>query len=131
MMLAFGAMFQIHTNKDSEGVREALRPLVDDNDRIKGGYIDGDTFRLYPKSLSRNTPVIFYGRIVPDKDGSLIRVWSVPHWSIIIFFPIWVWFGRQEVHAPCWFIVAGFVVCIVGFVIETRRGYSLLRENIV
>jgi hypothetical protein len=122
-------MFHIHTSKDSEGVREALRRLVSGSDRASG-QIDGDTFRLYPKPRRRGTPVTFYGRIAPDRDGSLIRVWSVPHWGIVIFFPIWVWFGRQLVHADWWFIILGLVVCIVSFIVETRRGYDLLRENV-
>ena len=122
-------MFQIHTSKDSEGVREALRRLVAGRDRASG-QIDGDTFRLYPKPMRRGTPVTFYGRIAPDRDGSLIRVWSVPHWGIVIIFPIWVWFGRQLVHAAWWFIILGLVVCIVSFIVETRRGYDLLRENV-
>jgi hypothetical protein len=123
------AMFQIHTNKDSESVRGALRRLIAGNN-CASGQINGDTFRLYPKTRRHGTPVTFYGRIMPDRDGSLIRVWSVPHWSIVIFFPIWVWFGRQLVHAPWWFIILGLVVCIISFIFETRRDYGLLRENV-
>jgi hypothetical protein len=122
-------MFQIYTSKDAEGVREALRRLVAGSDRAQG-QIDGNTFRLYPKPTRRGTPVTFYGRISPDRDGSLIRVWSVPHWGTVIFFPIWVWFGRKLVLADWWFIILGFVVCIVSFIVETRRGYDLLRENV-
>jgi hypothetical protein len=122
-------VFQIRTSKDSEGVREALRQLVAGTDRARG-HIDGDTFRLRPEPMRRGTPVTFYGRILPDRDGSLIRVWSVPHWPVVAFFPIWVWFCRQFVHAPWWFIILGLVACIVSFIIETRRGYDLLREDV-
>lgn len=121
-------MFQIHTRKDTERVRDVLRQLVTDSDRASG-KINGNTFCLYPKPMRRGTPVILYGRISPDRDGSLIRVWPFPHWSIAIFVPIWAWFGRQRVHAPWWFVLLGLAVCIVSFIIETRRGCLLLREN--
>jgi hypothetical protein len=123
-------MYQIHTSKDPESVREALRRLVAGNDRASG-QIDGDAFRLYPKPMRRNTPVTFYGRITPEIGGSLIRIWAVPHWSIVVFFPIWVLFGWRLVRAPWWFIVLGLVVCTISFFVETQRGYVLLREHVV
>ena len=122
-------MFQIHTSKDSEGVREALRRLIASQDRASG-QIDGDTFRLRPKPRRRGVAVTLYGRILPDRDGSLVSVWSLPHWAIIIWFPVWAWFCLYLVHAPIWFLVLGFIGGIVSFIVETRRGYSLLRENV-
>jgi hypothetical protein len=90
LWLSFGSlghvalMLQIHTSKDSEGVREALRRLVADHDRASG-HIDGDTFRLYPKPRRRGVPVTLYGRILPDADGSLLRAWPIPHWMMIVW----------------------------------------------
>jgi hypothetical protein len=121
-------MFQIHTKLSVSEAREAMIRLADDSSRASG-KIDGDTFRLHPKPRRRGTPVTFYGRFLSDRDGTLIRVWSVPHWAIVIFFPIWVWFGRQQVHAPWWFVILGLVACIASFIFETRRGYDLLRQT--
>jgi FAD/FMN-containing dehydrogenase len=121
-------MFKIHTKMSASEAREALIRLAADSS-LATGTIASDTFRLYPKPMRRGTPVTFYGRILADRDGTLIRVWSVPHWAIVIFFPIWVWFGRQEVHAPWWFVIVGLVGCIISFLYETHRGYDLLRQT--
>ena len=122
-------MFQIHTSKDSESVREALRRLIASHDRASG-HIDGDTFRLRPKPGRRGVAVTLHGRILPDRGGSLVSVWSLPHWVIIIWFPVWAWFCLRLVHAPIWFLVLGFLGGIVSFIVETRRGYDLLRDNV-
>ncbi len=120
-------MFQIHTKKDAESVREALRRLIADRDRAKGS-IAGDTFCLNPKPRRKGVPVTLRGRIVPEREGTLVSAWPFPHWMMIAWIPIWCWFCLQLVHAPMWFIILGLVVCAVSFVIETRRGYDLLRE---
>ena len=122
-------MFHIHSNKDSEGVREALRRLVADNDRATM-QINGNTFSLYPKPTRSGVPIKFYGCIVQDRDGSLIQVWSLPHWSLVIFFPFWVLLCWQLLHAPLWFIIMGLIVGVISFIVETRRGYGLLREYV-
>jgi hypothetical protein len=120
-------MFQIHTKKDAEAVREVLHRLISDRDRANGS-IAGDTFRLHPKPRRKGVPVTLRGRIVPEREGTLVSAWPFPHWMMIAWFPIWCWFGLQLVHAPTWFIMLGLVVCTISFIIETRRGYDLLRE---
>ncbi len=122
-------MFRMHTKKDSESAREALRRLVTTRERATG-LVESDTFRLRPKPRRRGVPVTLYGRILPDREGTLISAWSFPHWAMILCIPIWCWFGIQLVHAPLWFIILGLVGCVISFVVETRRGYDLLRENL-
>jgi hypothetical protein len=113
-----------------ESAREALRQLLASRGRATG-EIEGDTFRLHPKPRRRGVPVTLYGRIVPDREGTMVSAWPFPHWLIILWFPIWAWFCIQLVHAPTWFIILGFVAGIVSFVVETRRGYDLLRQTYV
>jgi hypothetical protein len=120
-------MFRMRIKRDSESVREALRRLVTTRERATG-QIDSDTFRLRPKPTRHGVPVTLYGRIAPDRDGTLILAWAFPHWAMILWIPIWCWFCIRLVHAPLWFIILGLVVCIISFVVETRRGYDLLRQ---
>jgi hypothetical protein len=112
---------------DIEGTREAFRRLVASRDRATG-QVEGDRFRLHPKPRRRGVPVTIYGRIAPDREGTVIAAWSFPHRGMILWIPVWIWFGLQLVHAPMWFIILGLVVCIISFIVETRRGYDLLRQ---
>jgi len=112
---------------DLENAREALRKLIESPDRATG-RVEGGIFRLKPKPGRRGVPVTLYGRIEPDREGTLVSAWPFPHWAIILWFPIWAWLGIQLVHAPLWFIVLGFIAGIVSFIVETRRGYDLLRQ---
>jgi hypothetical protein len=122
-------MLQLHTRKDSEGVREGLRRLIAGDGRARG-QINGDTFRLRPRSRRKSVSVTLYGRITPDRDGTLVSAWPFPHWAIILWFPVWALFCFAFVHAPIWFVVLGFIGGIFSFVIETRKAYDLLRENV-
>jgi len=112
---------------DLENAREAFRRMIASPDRATG-HVEGDTFRLKPKPGRRAVPVTLYGRIEPDREGTLISAWPFPHWSIIIWFSVWAWFCIQLVHAPVWFIALGLIVGIVSFVVDARRGYDLLRQ---
>src|SRR6478672_1935519 len=118
-------MFQLHTRKDSESVREALRRLIAGDGRARG-EINGDRFRLRPRPRRKSVPVTLYGRIIPDRDGTVVSVWPFPHWATILWFPVWAWFGFALAHVPLWFVVLGFIVGIFSFVVETRRAYDLL-----
>ena len=120
---------RFRTNRDLEAVREALRRLLGCEGRASG-EIEGDTFRLHPKPKRRSVPITLYGRIEPDRDGTLISAWPSPHWTTIIWVPVWVWFAVIVVHAPFWFVVLGIIVSLVSFVMEARRGYDLLREYV-
>jgi len=119
-------MLNIHTKKDIESVREALRRLITNGDLAKGS-INGDTFRLHPKPRRRGVPVTLCGRLVAEPDGTLVSAWPFPHWMMLAWIPVWCWFGLQLVHAPMWFIILGLIVSAVSFVLETRRGYELLK----
>jgi hypothetical protein len=121
-------MLKVHTNLDFENAREALRRVIAESSHATG-YVEGDTFRLNPKPARRGVPVTLYGRIEPDRDGTLVSVWPFPHWAMIFWFPVWTWFCLQLVHAPVWFITLGFIAGIISFVVETRRGYDLLRRT--
>ena len=120
-------MFRMHIKRDTEIVREALRRLIATRERATG-HVELDTFTLYPKPGRRGVQVILYGRVLPDRDGTLVSAWPFPHWSMILWIPIMFWFGIQLVHAPLWFIILGLVACIISFVVETRRAYDLLRQ---
>jgi hypothetical protein len=120
-------MFQMRTRKDSESVREALRRLIATRERATG-HVESDTFRLYPKPRRRGVPVTLYGRIHSDRDGTLVSAWTFPHWAMFLWIPIWCWFCIQLVRAPLWFLVLGVVGGVISFIIETRRGYDLLRQ---
>ena len=121
-------MLRVHTKMTPDEARFALHDLVADGERATG-QIEGDIFRLHPKPRRRGDPVTLRGRLAPEADGSLISVWPSPHWLMLVWFPIWAWFGLQLVHAPMWFIMLGFLVGVVSFVDETRRGYDLLRHT--
>ncbi len=112
---------------DLESAREALRRVIAGSGRATG-HVESDTFRLNPKPGRRGVPVTLYGRIQPDREGALVSAWPFPHWAMILWFPVWTWFCLQLVHAPLWLITLGFIAGIVSFVVETRRGYELLRR---
>src|SRR6185369_615413 len=76
-------MFRIHTKMDIEGTREAFRRLVASRDRATG-QVEGDKFRLHPKPRRRGVPVTIYGRIAPDREGTVIAAWSFPHGGMIL-----------------------------------------------
>jgi hypothetical protein len=114
---------------DADSVREALQRLVARHD-CDSGHVEGAIFRLCPKSGRYGLPITLYGRIVSDHEGTLISVWSYPHWTVFPWIPLWVWFCIRFIRAPMWFIIGGIVLCILSFFIQTRRGYDLLRENV-
>jgi hypothetical protein len=120
-------MLRVHTQMSPEQARFALHNLVASGERATG-QIGADTFRLHPKPRRRGVPVTLRGRLVPETGGTLISVWPFPHWLMLLWFPVWAWFCVQLVHAP-WFVLLGFIVCVVSFVDETRRGYDLLRQT--
>jgi hypothetical protein len=121
-------MLRIHTKMTPDQARFALDDLMSSGE-CATGQIDDDIFRLYPKPRRRGVPVTLRGRFTPERGGTVISVWPFPHWLMLLWFPFWAWFGIQLVHAPMWFIVLGFLACIVSFVDETRRGYDLLRQT--
>lgn len=127
-LVATQAMLQLHTRKDPEGVREALRRLIAGDGRARG-EVNGDTFRLRPRQRRKSVPITLYGRITPDRDGTLVSAWPFPHWAMILWFPVWTWLCFALAHVPVWFVVLGFMVAIFSFIIETRKAYDLLREN--
>jgi hypothetical protein len=121
-------MLRVHTKMTPDQARFALQDLVASGERATG-QIDGDKFRLHPKPRRRRVPVTLRGRLAPESGGTRISAWSFPHWLMILWFPVWAWFGIELVHAPTWFVVLGFLVGVVSFVDETRRGYDLLRQT--
>jgi hypothetical protein len=121
-------MLRVHTTLSPDQARFALHDLVAKGERATG-HIDADTFRLHPKPRRRGVPVTLHGRLVPESGGTLISAWPFPHWLMLLWFPVWAWFGIQLVHAPMWFIVLGFLVGVVSFVDETGRAYDLLRQT--
>lgn len=108
--------------------RLALHDLVVGGERATG-QIDGDTFQLHPKPRRRGVPTTLRGRLAPERGGTLISAWPFPHWLMLLWFPVWAWFGIQLVHAPTWVIALGFIGGVVSFVDETLRGYDLLRQT--
>ena len=120
-------MFQIRTNVNAECVRDGLCRLIESAD-CEAGYVEADRFRLVPKTGRRGVRVAFYGRIIPESDGTLVSAWALPHWTVVFSALIWCGVGIPLAHAPLWLIAFGLVALTVGFIVEARRGYDLLRE---
>jgi len=121
-------MIQIYTKMSAGEAREALVRLAADRSRATG-KIGGHTFRLHPKPRRHGVPVTLYGRMAADADGTVVSAWPFPRWVMILWFPICVWFCLQFVRAGVWFSIFGLVAFIVGFCVETRRSYDLLRQT--
>jgi len=88
----------------------------------------GSKFRLKTEPLRRGIPVVLHGSIVPDTGGSLVTVWPLPHWSMVVWLPIWCWFAIALVKAPLWFVAVGIVVGVVSFLVEVYRAYAVIRK---
>lgn len=119
-------LLRIRTKMTPDQARIVLQDLVASGERATG-FIDGDTFRIHPKSHRRSVPVTLRGWLTPEAGGTLICAWPFPHWLMLLWFPVWAWFCIQLVHAP-WFVLVGFILGVVSFIIETQRSYDLLRQ---
>jgi hypothetical protein len=110
-----------------ESARELLGQLMDSCGHATE-WSGSDTFLLQTKLSRWETPISLYVRIVPGAEGALVRAWAFPRWAMILWTFAWILFGLSVVHASAWFIVVGLAGVTFDFIVQTRRGYSLLRR---
>jgi peptidoglycan/LPS O-acetylase OafA/YrhL len=123
-------ILKVHTTRDLEAAREALRTVIAAKDRATG-HVKGDTFWLNLKALGRSsTSVTLFGRIEPDRDGTLVSAWPLPYGAIfLLWLPFLATFVLHDDSDALGMLLLLFMAAMISIVVEIWRGYDLLRQT--